>query len=163
VPRGASIVLNVHYMRPPAGETAARSDRSEVGLFFAPTGNAPNPRDLVIEAAGVFPINEPRVVRRPIAKTMHAVALRPISGPVDAMVVLDMVTGDGHRQLLARLQLRAKWPRRYIFVTPVTLLAGAHIEARVSRRDPFVWSALTGDEAIPADEAPLRIAIETID
>jgi hypothetical protein len=163
VPRDASIVLRVHYMRQPGGDTAARSDRSRLGLFFSHQRNAPNPRDLVIEGSGVFRVDQTRVISRRIERTVRALALRPVSGPVDAIVALDIVGTDGERRPLARLQLRANWPRRYIFTTPVTLPAGARIDARVSRRDPMMWSTLTGDGGIPAAEDPLRIAIEIID
>jgi hypothetical protein len=163
VPRGASIVLRVFYMRQPGGDTIPRPDQSRVSLFFATDPRPPNPRDLVIQGDGPFRLQEARVVSLPIARTVRALALRPVSGPVDAIVALDMVSAGGERQPFARLQLRANWPRRYIFVTPVRLPAGGHIEARVTRRDPLVWSSLTGDGGIPATEDPLRIAIEITD
>jgi hypothetical protein len=163
VPRGASIVLRVYYLRQWDSESVAKSDRSRVTLFFSNVRNPPNPRDLVIAGDGVFRVDQPRVVSQPVARTVRALALRPVSGPVDAIVALDIVGADGERRPLARLQLRTDWPRRYIFATPVTLTAGSRIEARVSRRDPVVWSALTGDVGIPAIENPMRIVIECVD
>lgn len=162
VPRDASLVLRVYYLRQPAAEPRPRSDRSTLALYFSTTRNAPQPRELLLEGSGIFRVDTPRSVTLPISRTVRALALRPVSGPVDAIVTLDIVSPSGERRPLARLQLRTEWPRRYIFATPVTLPAGSRIEARVVRRDPMLWSPLTGDAGIPADEPPLRIAIETI-
>jgi hypothetical protein len=99
----------------------------------------------------------------PIARAARLVAIRPISGPIDAMVRVVLTEGGTSRTPIARLQLRQEWPRRYVLQSPIALPAGSRIELTVTSSQGWVWDTLIDERAIGDREGgPLRIALETV-
>lgn len=152
VPPDASFVLRMRYRRSQGAPVEAVSDRSQVGLYFAP-GNARPVRVLDVRSEG-----------HRVDRTTRAVALRPVSGPVDGWVQLTVVAGNGSRTPFARIQLREGWARRYVFSEPIRLSRGTRIEAAVTPSEGAIWASLTGDRQVALEGGgPLHVAIEVVD
>jgi hypothetical protein len=163
VPEDASLVLRVHYQRPRGRSDTAVTDRSDVGVYVAPPTGAREVEAIDLRGDGEWPHEMMRVFTQPIDETVRLVALRPVSGPADAGVRLELIAADGSRTPLARLQLRQQWARRYVFVTPVVLPKGSRVEATVMASYGLSWMTLTGDRPVgPTEGGPFRLALEII-
>ena len=151
LPSNAQLLLRIHYRRLYG---APESDRSQVGIYFAPRG-APAVESLELGAdAGSQALHR-------VAKRIRAVAIRPVSGPSGTRVRLTVIGADASRKQLALLRFEKGWNRRYIFNAPVTLPAGSRIEISVIPSESRLWTSLTGEPIEP--EGPVRVALEFVD
>jgi hypothetical protein len=163
VPDQAALVLRMHYARPSKLPAAAITDVSHVGLYFTSASRALSVDVIVAGDDEPTPRASSRVIVLPIARAARLVAIRPISGPIDAMVRVVLTEGGTSRTPIARLQLRQEWPRRYVLQSPIALPAGSRIELTVTSSQGWVWDTLIDERAIGDREGgPLRIALETV-
>jgi hypothetical protein len=149
-PANASLVVRIHYLRH-FGDPD--SDRSRVGVYFAPAGTSPIATlELAARSGGT--------TEQRIGKTIKLVAIRPIAGPSGARARLTVVRADGTRQELAVLELQKDWKRRYVIATPVTLPAGTVVDVFVSPSRSQLWTSLTGEGVDPEED--IRLALEFV-
>jgi hypothetical protein len=90
------------------------SDRSEVGLYFAPEG---------------VPIQRRAPNEEPLREGMRLVGLYPFPGNSGAPVTLDAMLPDGTVRQLIDFTQRPGWDRRYVFDPPFDLPAGTRLRA----------------------------------
>lgn len=151
VPSNGALLLRVHYQRA-EGVQATITDQSEVGLYFASPGAA-IARAIDIRLRGTQPVTTR------ISRDSRAVAVRPIAGPSGTSVELTAIHPDRSRVVLARLQFRDRWERRYVFVSPVPLVRGTIVEATMT--PPMIsWTSLTGEPFGTPGET--RVAIDVV-
>ena len=150
-PSSARLVMRIRY-RHRFGDPV--SDRSTIGVYFSDRKAAAiqtlefNPREGQPEAQA-FP------------KNLRVLSMRPVAGPSGTTAVITIVSPDGSRRELARLQLARDWARRYVLETPITLPAQHRIEVSAVPSTAHFWSSLTNE---PDDaDAPVRVAIEVVD
>jgi hypothetical protein len=151
VPPEASVRLRIHYQKPRAS-SAPVADRSRVAVYLADPMTAQPVEAIDITADA-----------RPIDRRVRAVAIRPVGGPADAHVQFTVIAANGSRASLLALQLRPEWPRRYVFVAPLTIERGSRIEATIALPRPLLWRSLTGDRPAPiGDDQEFHATLEII-
>ena len=162
VPANASIVLRIHYQKPPDRDIAVE-DRSTVGVYFHRTGSPRPLQAIEIGDTAATPFGSSRVITHRIDRDTRIVSVRPISGPPDAAARIVIVDAKGVRTPVMRLRLGSDWPRRYALASPIRLPRGSVVELTVTASQAAIWETLTGDRPVDAaDGGPLRIALETV-
>jgi len=168
LPAGAELVARIHYKKTWQFEGKPLSDRSTIGIYFAPGRDA---RELL-----TVPITSPalpgpdaldRVVKfsYTIADDVQALALSPDQVPPNITLQVEAVKPDGSRAPMIRLNTRADWDRRYWFERPLALPRGTKVEVTARLEDPDVLSAAFS-AAAPSRTAPavstVRLALNVI-
>jgi hypothetical protein len=141
VAAGARLSLRVHYKKSWEDERVAKSDRTQVGLYFADAGEPI--RALAIGDSTTEPVS--------------VVAVRPTLDQAYGSLDIRAVLGGGAVRLLLKLDRpRPEWPRRYWLETPIALPPGARIEVttEAAARDP--------DERPKPPVGQLHAAVEII-
>ncbi len=116
LPPGARLTVRIHYKKGWQDERAEKSDRSRVGLYFAPASAIDHP----IAGLGLDEVTSERV---------RILAVRPRLDRPYGSVDVHAVLTDGTTVSLLRLNHpRPGWPRRYWLEHPAVLAAGARIE-----------------------------------
>ena len=152
IPRQAELLLRVHYKR--AFGSAAVSDRSEVGIYFAdPKASAIRTVEIETEAW--------RAMSRTITSPTRVVAIRPLTGPAGTQISIAIIRADGSTHALARLEIQPAWKRRYVLVDAVPLQVGDRIVTSVLESQAVLWSQLTAERSDPKSTA--KLIFEVID
>jgi hypothetical protein len=151
VPSNGTLLLRMHYQRAERLQ-AALTDQSEVGVYFAPPGAA------IVRSIDLRLGNTQPVTTR-IDRESRGLAVRPVAGPSGTSVQLTAIQPDRSRTVIARVQFRDRWERRYVFVSPLPLPRGTIIEA--TSTPPLIsWTSLTGEPFGAVGET--RIAIDLV-
>ena len=159
LPAGAQIGVRIHYKKTWQFEGKALSDRSTVGVYYAPVKEATELLTLPIESPAATPAQGQSVTfGRTLAEDVRAVALSPDSVPPNISVQVEAVHPDGARTPMIRLNTRADWDRRYWFEKPLTLPRGTKIEVKATFEDPDLLSTAFSTPLTPAS-APKPTAI----
>ena len=138
---GAQIGVRIHYKKTWQFEGKALSDRSTVGVYYAPVKEATELLTLPIESPATTPAPRQSVTfSRMLGEDVRAVALSPDSVPPNISVQVEAVHPDGSRTPMIRLNTRADWDRRYWFEKPLTLPRGTEIEVKANFEDPDLLS-----------------------
>jgi mono/diheme cytochrome c family protein len=168
LPAGAQLVARIHYKKTWQFEGKALGDRSTIGVYFAPGGEA---RELL-----AVPITSPtlpgpdatnRVVTfsRTINEDVQALALSPDQVPPNITLQVEAVKPDGSRAPMIRLNTRPDWERRYWFERPLALPRGTKVEVTAHLEDPDVLSAAFSVAAPQKTAAPVstvRLALNVV-
>jgi hypothetical protein len=131
LPAGAELVARIHYRKTWQFEGKALSDRSTIGVYFAPGRDA---RELlalpIVSPALPGPEATNRVVTfsHTIGEDVQALALSPDQVPPNIMLQVEAVKPDGSRAPMIRLNTRPDWDRRYWFERPILLPRGTKVE-----------------------------------
>ena len=168
LPAGAELVARIHYKKTWQFEGKPVSDRSTIGVYFAPGRDA---RELlalpIVSPALPGPEATNRVVTfsQTIGEDVQALALSPDQVPPNIMLQVEAVKPDGSRAPMIRLNTRADWDRRYWFEKPLTLPRGTKVEVTARLEDPDVLSAAFS-AAAPTRSAPsvstVRLALNVV-
>jgi hypothetical protein len=148
----ASLILRVHYERRLGDPARTVTDRSRVAVYLADPATA--------KAVDVVDLESPstRIDRR-----VRAVAVRAVDGPIDDTINLVVVSPGGARRSLLRMQTPSAWPRRYVFVAPVTIEMGSRIEMRAEPSSLVFWRSGETDRSVDLrNAAKKRVALEII-
>ena len=168
LPAGAELVARIHYKKTWQFEGKPMSDRSTVGIYFSPAGDA---RELLTVpiTSGALPaadaINRTVAFSRTIDEDVQAVALSPDQVPPNITLQVEAVLPDGTRTPMIRLITRADWDRRYWFERPLTLPRGTKIEVKANLEDPDILSAAFGGTTAPKPATQLtavRLALNVL-
>jgi hypothetical protein len=168
LPAGAELGLRIHYKKTWQFEGKPLTDRSTVGVYFAPANTAPEMLTLAIESPALPAADAPdRTVRysQTIGEDVQAVALSPDSVPGNITLQVEAVRPDGSRAPMIRLNTRADWIRRYWFERPMTLPRGTRIEVTANLEDPDVLSSAFSaapPSAANARTTSIRLALNVI-
>jgi len=167
LPAGAPIGVRIHYRKTWQFEGKALSDRSTVGIYFAPGNQATQLLMVPIEAPeGAGAQHQKVTFSRTLADDLRAVALSPDNVPSNITLQVEAVHPDGSRTPMIRLNTRADWDRRYWFEKPLALSRGTKIEVTANFEDPDLLSAAfaapgTGAAAAPRS-APMRLTLNVV-
>jgi hypothetical protein len=141
LPAGAQIGVRIHFKKTWQFEGKALSDRSTVGIYYAPVKESTELLTLPIESPAATPAQGQSVTfSRTLAEDVRAVALSADSVPPNISVQVEAIHPDGSRTPMIRLNTRADWDRRYWFEKPLTLPRGTKIEVKANFEDPDLLS-----------------------
>jgi len=143
LPAGAEIGVRVHYKKTWQFEGKAMTDRSTVGVYFAPAGHTQELLALPIDSPGTAPAGADQSIRfsRTLGEDVQALALSPDKVPGNISLQVEAIKPDGSRVPMIRLNTRADWDRRYWFENPMTLPRGTRVEVTANLQDPDMLSA----------------------
>ena len=142
LPAGAQIGVRIHYKKTWQFEGKALSDRSTVGIYYAPAKEATELLTVPLESPAAAPAQGQSVTfSRTLAEDVRAVAVSPDAVPPNISVQVEAIHPDGSRTPMIRLNTRADWDRRYWFEKPLILPRGTKIEVKANFEDPDLLSA----------------------
>ena len=151
IPAGAKLKVEIFYKKSYLDEQNAISDRSTIGLYFAPQG-----REIQTVAIEGTPSGEgeAKKLTASITRATTVLAVRPSLDQPYASVRVDAVVGAKRIPLLWLKGPRAEWRRRYWLLTPAPVPAGSRIEATFT---PFSPNA---ELPRPVKTYPLNVALD---
>ena len=114
VPADAELVVRVRYKKTWEHERDAMSDRSEIGLYFAPAGSSPV-RTLALGDS-------------PLRGAVRVLSVYPSAANAGAVVTLDAGSPTGMEQRVIEFTPRPGWGRRYAFDPPIELAPGTRLQ-----------------------------------
>jgi hypothetical protein len=143
LPAGAEIGLRIHYKKTWQFEGKALTDRSTVGIYFAPAGHTQELLSLPIDAPVATAGSTDQTIRfsRTLSEDVQALAVSPDKVPGNISLQMEAVKPDGSRVPMIRLNTRADWDRRYWFEKPIALPRGTRVEITANLQDPDMLSA----------------------
>jgi hypothetical protein len=168
LPAGAALVARIHYKKTWQFEGKPLTDRSTVGLYFAPGRDARELLTVSISSPtlpGADATNRTVTFAHTIDEDMQALALSPEQVPPNITLQVEAVRPDGSRAPMIRLNTRPDWERRYWFERPLPLPRGTRVEVTARLDDPDILSAAF-NAAAPPRTAPaastMRLALNVV-
>jgi hypothetical protein len=150
VPSDGSLRVRIRYVRRRGDVVEAPvEDRSAVAVYFADGADATPVVTLELSGPSYR-----------LDRTVRAVALEPVAGPVHATINYVVTSPGGARTPLLRVQNQPEWRRRYVFVAPVPLEAGSRIETRVEPSEAGLWLMLSKSGLMTSTNRPVTPADE---
>jgi len=168
LPAGAELVARIHYKKTWQFEGKPLSDRSTVGVYFAPNKDARELLTVPITSAqlpAAEALNRTVTFSQTIDEDMQALAVAPDQVPPNITLQVQAVRPDGSREPMIRLLTRADWDRRYWFERPMALPRGTRVEVTANLDDPDLLSAAFASAAPPRAGAPVtavRLALNVV-
>ena len=166
LPAAAQIGVRIHYKKTWQVEGKALSDRSTVGIYFAPAKEAHELLMLPIDSpAGAGTQKQTTTFSRTLGEDVRAVALSPDNVPPNITLQVEAVHPDGSRTPIIRLNTRADWDRRYWFEKPLALSRGTKIEVTANFEDPDLLSAAFASPTATGAalrSAPMRLTLNVV-
>lgn len=151
-PAGGRLLLRLHYQHPRATGWRDVPDRSRVGLYFAPAPAKP---------VQTMAIGSGRQV---LSRARQIVGVRALAAPAGAVVTVTAHSPGGTPATLVRFTYRPDWPRRYVFVAPVSLPRDTRIDVSVIPAPAVIWQPLQVPTASPAlPKVSFRGVLETVE
>ena len=138
LPAGANLVVRVHYKKTWENERLAMSDRSAIGLYYAPAATT-ELRAVTLSVAQDSTPSPPKTaaIASPgdqrfsfgtvVEQDLQAVAIYPDPALARARVEVTAVRPDGSRTEMIRFRPQPDWARRYWFTEPVPLPKGTRL------------------------------------
>ena len=168
LPAGAQLGVRIHYKKTGQFEGKALTDRSTVGVYFAPAAATQELLALPIDSPASASGGADQTVRfsHTLAEDVQALGLSPDKVPGNISLQVEAVKPDGSRVPMIRLNTRADWDRRYWFEKPMALPRGTRVEVTANLQDPDMLSAAftsTPGVAIPAARpSAMRLTLNVI-
>jgi hypothetical protein len=164
LPAGAELGVRIHYKKTWQFEGQALTDRSTVGVYFAPDSEAQELLTLPVTSAQAAASDRTISFSRTIDEDVQALGLRPDDIPPNIVVQVQAVLPDGSHAELVRWNSRPDWGRRYWFEKPIALPRGSRIEVVANLDNPDILSEAFAvpDAKTPAAPPPLRLALNVI-
>jgi hypothetical protein len=141
LPAGAQLGVRIHYKKTWQFEGKPLTDRSTVGVYFAPGSAEQELLSLPLGSPVAADGSEQVKFTRTIETDFQALALSPDEVPPNITLQVEAIRPDGSRAPMIRLNTRADWNRRYWFERPVPLPRGTRIEVMATLKDPDLLSA----------------------
>ena len=164
LPAGADLLVRIHYKKSYKYDGQAVTDRSTVGLYFAP-GPATEIRSWIVASPPVTGASGDRVsFNRPIDEDLQALAVYADPALANVDVQIDAVAPDGVRTPVIRFAVRPDWSRRYWFERPLLLHRGSRIEivALVNGADVLLLPSAAPTPTQPVTGSPVRITFDVV-
>lgn len=138
VPGDAELVVRVRYKKTWEHEREAMSDRSDVGLYFAP--GAPQTASTLTFSSPAAPdpkggVRGAAVMGTRLASGTRVLSLYPTPAAAGALVTIDAIPPGGVMQRVIEFTPRPGWDRRYVFDAPVDLPAGTELTVSIGWPD----------------------------
>jgi len=177
LPANAELILRVHYKKTWENERLAMTDRSSVGLYFAPA-SAPALRALTVAApadAAPQPASSGTGQTQPtqgsrdqvsfsriVDEDLRAVAIYPDRGLTNVNVDVAVERPDGSRTELIRFRPQADWARRYWLAEPVMLPRGSRITVVATFNDVLLPPGAAPLVQKRPDPSSLRVTVNVV-
>lgn len=161
---GAQLVVRVHYLKTYANDGKAMTDRSSVGLYFAP-GRL---REVQRMAISSTPVSSPNPAALSFGETVdqdvQALAFNPDPSLSNVALQLDTVSPTGVRTTVIKMAARPNWARRYWFDQPLALSRGTKIEVKavLNGDDPLLPPTGTPLPPQPLNGSPIRVVLDVV-
>ena len=177
LPANAELVLRVHYKKTWENERLAMTDRSSVGLYFAPSPATAlraltvAPSDEVVRAFGSSPTSVPAAngsqagsisFERIVDEDLEAVALYFDGGLANVHVAVQAQRPDGTRADLIKFRPQADWAKRYWLATPVSLPRGTRITVVATLADVLLPPGAAPLASKRPDASALRLTLNVV-
>jgi hypothetical protein len=168
LPAGAEIGLRIHYKKTWQFEGKPLTDRSTVGIYFAPAGSTQELLALPIDSPAAATASGDQTIRfsRTLSEDVQALAVSPDKVPGNISLQMEAVKPDGTRVPMIRLNTRADWDRRYWFDKPMALPRGTRVEITANLQDPDMLSAAftstPGAAATPVRPSSMQVTLNVI-
>jgi hypothetical protein len=165
LPAGAELVARIRYKKTWSYEGKPMTDRSTIGVYFAPDGGAREVATLPIVSADVPARGAAFSFAQTLDQDVDALALSPDQVPDDLTLQVEAIKPDGSRTPLVRFVTRADWIRRYPFAAPIALPRGTRIQITGTVEDPDLTSAAFGGPTAPQKQsapAKIRLALDAV-
>jgi hypothetical protein len=177
LPSNAELVLRVHYKKTWENERLAMTDRSSVGLYFAPAPATAlraltvTPSDEVRRTfnsppTSVDPANGNQPIRvsfgHVVDEDLDAVALYFDGALANANVAVHAVRPDGTRAELIRFRPQADWATRYWLASPVPLPRGTRITVDATFADVLLPPGASPLTMKRPDASALRVTLNVV-
>src|SRR5262249_39927492 len=140
---GSQLGVRIHYKKSWQFEGQSLSDRSTVGVYFAPEKSAqPLLRLSIVSPPPPAPgaANRTLAFSRAIDEDVQAFSISPEQVPANITVQVTASLPDGSHAPLIRLNTRADWGRRYWFTKPIALPRGSRIDVVADFENPDILS-----------------------
>jgi hypothetical protein len=163
LPAGAVIVARVHYKKTWQFEGKPMSDRSTIGIYFAP-GKSKRPLTAIPLTSP--PVNASAVQTFAFSGSLETdaelLAVEPDQVPPNVTLRVEAVPPDGPHVPVARFTVRPDWNRRYWLARPLVLPRGTRIEVTGTSDDSRLMAVAFGFSTPPAASAPapVRLAVD---
>lgn len=143
LPAGAQLGVRIHYKKTWQFEGKALTDRSTVGVYFAPAAGTQELLAVPIDSPASGSNGADQTVRfsHTLAEDVQALGLSPDKVPGNISLQVEAVKPDGSHVPMIRLNTRADWDRRYWFEKPLALPRGTRVEVTANLQDPDMLSA----------------------
>jgi hypothetical protein len=164
LPANADLVLRVHYKKTWENERIAMTDRSSVGLYFAPASATTPLRALAVTPSGdaVRADGPSASFSRVVKEDLQAVALYPDRALADVNLEVRADRPDGTRVDLIRFRPIADWAKRYWFAEPVPLPQGTRITVVATFNDVLLPPGAAPVAPKRPDAAALRMTLNVV-
>jgi hypothetical protein len=177
LPANAELVLRVHYKKTWENERLAMTDRSSVGLYFAPSPATAlraltvAPSDEVVRAFGSSPTSVPAAngsqagsisFERIVDEDLEAVALYFDGGLANVHVAVQAQRPDGTRADLIKFRPQTDWAKRYWLATPVSLPRGTRITVVATLADVLLPPGAAPLASKRPDASALRLTLNVV-
>ena len=165
LPAGAELSVRIHYKKTWQFEGKPMTDRSTVGVYFAPEKSAQEL--LVVQVAlpeNAAPKDKMLSFTQTIDQDVQALAVTPDQVAPNITLQVEAVLPDGSRTPMIRLNTRADWTRRYWFDKPITIPRGTKIKVTANLEDPDLLSSAFGGPLAPKPAQPsaMRLTLDVI-
>jgi hypothetical protein len=167
LPAGAELVVRMRYKKTWQYERVAMTDRSTIGLYFAPIP-ASEIRALTLEptnaAAGKDSgDNEASAtVGYNTADDLRAVALYADVALANATVEVTAVRPNGGPEEIIRFRPQPEWARRYWFEQPIALPRGTRVEVATTADAPLLPPGSVPVQTKPLDRRAVRLTLDVV-
>lgn len=165
VPAGAELGVRIHYKKTWQFEGKPMTDRSTVGVYFAPAQTAQELLAIPIASAQApaAGADQTFTFTQTIDQDVQALALSADQVMPNITLQVEAVRPDGSRAPMLRLNTRADWDRRYWFERPIALPRGTRVQVTANLQDPDLMSAaFSSNSARPTTTTPLRLMLNVI-
>jgi hypothetical protein len=166
LPAGATLTIRVHYRKTWQFEGKALTDRSTVGIYFAPQAATHELLALTVtQPSNATAANQQLSFSQAINQDVQALAVAAIDPPPNITLQAQAILPDGQRAPLIKLLTRADWTRRYWFEKPISLPRGTKIEVLATLDDPDLMSAAYGKASVPKPPAAgtvVRLSLDVV-
>jgi len=167
LPANAQLSVRVHYKKTWQFEGKALTDRSTIGLYFAPANQSAELLSLPLVSQTLPPAGTPNrsvTFSSTLSDDVQALALAPDAVPPNIALQVEAVRPDGSHVPMIRLNTRADWARRYWFDRPMSLPKGTRIEVVARLDDPDISAAAFGAAPTPPIDTsvPIRLSLDLV-
>ncbi|PWT82766.1 MAG: hypothetical protein C5B57_08135 [Blastocatellia bacterium] len=136
LPAAAELLVRVHYKKTWEYERVVMTDRSTVGVYFAPAAEGELRAVSLSPATDAAQADERRVAfTRVLEQDVRALAIYPDRSLTNGDVHVRALRPDGSRVEVIHFRPQPDWARRYWFAQPLALPRGTKIDVSATFND----------------------------
>lgn len=161
LPAGAELVVSMRYKKTWEYERSPMTDRSSVGLYFAPSA-VTAVRAVTLTAPPSVPVGQTVAFTHTVEEDLRALAIYPDVMSANMSATVDAIRPDGSREQLLAFRAQRDWARRFWFAQPVTLARGTRIDVRATLDEAPQALPNKAASSTPTESTGLRFTLNVI-